>query len=314
MENLIYSLNATVPVFLVILLGYALRQTGLLNENFVTVTNNLNFKVTLPIYLFCDMAGSDLRQELQPKLILFCAAVTTVMFFGLWFLARRFLKDKSMVGAFVQGSYRSSLAILGAVLLVNIYGNTGPISQVILGCVPFFNLYAILLLTVEGPGHGFQKGDGGRLVKKLLTNPLLVGILAGAAVSFLRVPIPLFLQKALTSVGSIASPQALLCIGAGFEGRKAVAKLKPTMAIAFIKLLVLPGIFLPMAAAMGFRDQTMAALLIMLGAPTTATSYVMAKNMGGDEVLTSSAIVVTTLLSAFTITFWIFLFRQLGYL
>ena len=314
MDNLIYSLNATVPVFLVILLGYALRQTGILNENFVTVTNNLNFKVTLPIYLFCDMAGSDLRQEFQPKLILFCAAVTTVMVFGLWFLARRLLNAKSIVGSFLQGSYRSILAILGAVFIANIYGNTGPISQVILGCVPFFNLYAILLLTIEGPGHGFQKGDGGRLVKKLLTNPLLVGILAGAAVSALRLPIPFILNKALTSVGSIASPQALLCIGAGFEGRKAVAKLKPTLTIAFIKLMALPGIFLPIAAAMGFRDQTLASLLIMLGAPTTATSYVMAKSMGADEVLTSSAIVVTTLLSAFTITFWIFLFRQLEYL
>ena len=78
--------------------------------------------------------------------------------------------------------------------------------------------------------------------------------------------------------------------------------------------MVLPGIFLPIAIALGFRDQALATLLIMLGAPTTATSYVMAKNMGADEVLTSSAVVATTLLSAFSITFWIFLFRQLGYL
>ena len=81
-----------------------------------------------------------------------------------------------------------------------------------------------------------------------------------------------------------------------------------------MKLLVLHGIFLPIAIALGFRDQALATLLIMLGAPTTATSYVMAKNMGADEVLTSSAVVATTLLSAFSITFWIFLFRQLGYL
>ena len=103
MDSLIYSLNATVPVFLIILLGYGLRQKGIVNENFVTVTNNLNFKVTLPIYLFCDMAKSNLRQEFQPKLVLYCVIVTTVMVFGLWFLARKFLKDKTMVGAFEIG-------------------------------------------------------------------------------------------------------------------------------------------------------------------------------------------------------------------
>lgn len=314
MDSLIYSLNATVPVFLIILLGYGLRQKGIVNENFVTVTNNLNFKVTLPIYLFCDMAKSNLRQEFQPKLVLYCVIVTTVMVFGLWFLARKFLKDKTMVGAFVQGCYRSSIAILGAAFITNIYGSAGLVPQVLLGCVPFFNIYAVLLLTVESPDHSFGKGDLLQAVKKVLTNPLLIGILAGVMVSALGIPLPAVLNKSLTTVGSIASPQALLCIGAGFEGRKALAKLKPTAVIAFVKLMVLPGIFLPIAIALGFRDQALATLLIMLGAPTTATSYVMAKNMGADEVLTSSAVVATTLLSAFSITFWIFLFRQLGYL
>lgn len=314
MDSLIYSLNATVPVFLIILLGYGLRQKGILNENFVTVSNNLNFKVTLPIYLFCDMASSNLRQEFQPELVLFCIGSTTVMVFGLWFLCRKLMKDKAMVGAFVQGCYRSSISILGTAFMLNMYGSTGPMPQVLLGCVPFFNTYAVLLLTIESPHHNFGKGDLLNAGKKVLTNPLLIGILAGVAVSALGIPIPPMLKKSLTTVGSIASPQALLCIGAGFEGAKALAKLKPTLAIAFVKLMALPGIFLPIAVALGFRGQTLAVLLIMLGAPTTATSYVMAKNMGADEVLTSSAVVMTTLLSAFSITFWIFLFRQFGYL
>jgi hypothetical protein len=122
------------------------------------------------------------------------------------------------------------------------------------------------------------------------------------------------LDKTLSSVAALATPQALICIGAGFEGRKALKKIKPTLAAAFIKLMVLPALFLPLAVSLGFRGQALITILIMLGSPTTPSSYVMARNMGADDTLTSSVIVATTLLSAFTLTFWIFLFRQLGYL
>ena len=89
----------------------------------------------------------------------------------------------------------------------------------------------------------------------------------------------------------MASPLALITIGAGFEGRKAIAKIKPTIAATMIKLVVLPAIFLPIAIKLGFRDQALVALIIMLGSPTTPSSYIMAKNMGHEGVLTSSVVV-----------------------
>lgn len=111
----------------------------------------------------------------------------------------------------------------------------------------------------------------------------------------------------------MATPQALICIGAGFEGRKALSKIKPTLIASLLKLVILPVLFLPAAAAFGFRDGAMVSLIIMLGTATTPSSYVMAEQMGGDGVLTSSVIVLTTLLSALTLTFWLFLMRQMGF-
>ena len=105
-----------------------------------------------------------------------------------------------------------------------------------------------------------------------------------------------------------------MAIGAGFEGGKALARLKPTLAAALIKLAVQPAVFLPIAIALGFRGQELVALLIMLGAPTTVSSYIMAKNMGNDGVLASSIIVATTVLSSITVTAWIFLLRSAGVL
>ena len=313
MDSLFYSLNATLPIFLVIVLGYFLRQKGWVNENFVSVSNKLNFNVILPVYLFCDMAKTDLSQDFQPRLILFCAGATTVIFFAVWLLARLSLKDRAMVGAFVQACFRSNVVILGVALVSGIYGSAGLASQMILGCSPLYTIYAVLVLTVEG-----ERGQGGgnlrRAFKGVVTNPLLIALVSGILLSLLKISLPAFVSKTLSTVGSMATPQALLCIGAGFEGRKAMSKLKPTLAIALVKLLILPGIFLPLAVAFGFRGQALLSILIMLGAPTAVNCYVMAQNMGHDHVLTSSAIAATTLLSSFTITFLIFFTRQLGLL
>ena len=110
----------------------------------------------------------------------------------------------------------------------------------------------------------------------------------------------------------MASPLALISIGATFEGRKALAKIKPTMAASLIKLVVLAGIFLPVAAYFGFRDQKLIAIVIMLASPCTPTSYIMAKNMDGDDTLAASIVVSTTLFSSVTLTGWIFLMKSLS--
>ena len=84
------------------------------------------------------------------------------------------------------------------------------------------------------------------------------------------------------------------------------------MAATFIKLVLLPAVFFPAAVAMGFRNSELVAILVMLGSPTTVTCYIMAKNMGNDEVLSSSIVVTATLLSSITLTFWVFLLRSLS--
>ena len=142
----------------------------------------------------------------------------------------------------------------------------------------------------------------------------IIGIVLGVAASLLKIDFPEIIDKTLASLAKMASPLALITIGAGFEGRKAIAKIKPTIAATMIKLVVLPAVFLPIAIKLGFRDQALVALIIMLGSPTTPSSYIMAKNMGHEGVLTSSVVVATTLMSSLCLTFWIFVARYFGYI
>jgi predicted permease len=115
-------------------------------------------------------------------------------------------------------------------------------------------------------------------------------------------------------LSNLATPLSLLVIGASFVWGDALKKAKPTVLASLIKLVVLPAIFLPLAIKLGFRDEQLMAILIMLGSPSTPSGYIMAKQMGNDDVLANGIIVLTTLLAAVTITLWIFLLRSFGLL
>lgn len=313
MDSLIYSLNATVPVFAVIIIGRLLKQIGMIDEHFANVTNKFVFKICLPCMVFLDLADTDIRANFDLRYIGFCFVATLLSIVVIWTLARKSMPDKSMVGAFVQGAYRSSAAILGIAFIQNIYGTAGMAPLMIIGSVPLYNIFAVVILTLENP----QAAQSSRLpaIKKacigVLTNPIIIGIVLGLVASYINIPLPKMANKTISNLAVMASPLALISIGASFEGRKALAKLKPTVIASSIKLVLLAAIFLPLAVYAGFRDQKLIALIIMLASPCTPTSYIMAKNMNGDAELAASIIVSTTLFSTITLTGWIFLMRSL---
>ena len=315
-ESLLFSLNSTMPLFFVMLLGYVLHRIGFLDDHFVATANKFVFHVTLSVQLFRELGSTDVRATFDGSYVLFCFVVTAVSILVIWVLARLLLRDKSLVGEFVQASYRSSAAILGAAFLQSIYGSASMSGLMILGSVPLYNIFAVLILTLENPAQQSQPlaATLKKSVKGILTNPTLLGIAAGFAWSLLHLSMPTMLDKALANIAGLTSPLALLAIGAGFKGRKALGYLKPTTAATLIKLLALPAVFLPLAVRCGFTDEKLVCILVMLGSITTPSSYVMAKQMGHEGTLTGSVCVTTTLFSALTLTGWLFVLRSMGYI
>lgn len=333
MDNLIFSLNATIPVFLMMVLGYILKRLKAVDEPFVQTLNSFNFKITLPVLLFRDIAESDFSAMWDTRYVLYCFFVTLFCIAAIWggtalfyFIRRAFHSrcgsfpqttpgpnENVNTGEFVQASFRGSAAVLGVAFIQNIYGDSGMAPLMIIGTVPLYNIAAVLILS-------FTRPDIGKLDKKtflsalrgIVTNPIIIGIALGMAVSAAHIRFPSMIQKTVSSISSLATPLALIGLGAGFEGKKALKLLKPTFASSAIKLLLQPALFLPLAVRLGFTDAKLVAILIMLGAPTTVSCYIMAKNMGHDGTLTSSVVVMTTFLSAVTITLWLFILRSLA--
>lgn len=313
MEQLMFSLNATIPVFLVMVIGYIIKNLHVVDEPFVKTLNSFNYKITLPVLLFRDIAESDFYSVWDTKYVLYCFLVTLTCIAVIWVVTGIFYKNKAQLGEFIQASYRSSAAVLGIAFIQNIYGTSGMAPLMIIGTVPLYNVAAVLILSFTGPNsHGLDKESLQKSIKGILTNPIIIGILLGMLVSACRIQFPVIVTKTINNISVLATPLALLGLGAGFEGRKAIKQLKPTAVASFLKLVALPAIFLPLAVSMGFTQQKLVAILIMLGSPTTVSCYIMAKNMGHEGTLTSSVVVATTFLSSVTLTAYLFLLRSLG--
>lgn len=314
MNDFIFSINVTFPIFLVMVIGWVLKQIGMLNDNFVTVANRFNFKVTLPFMLFRDISSVDIKAVFDLKFVLFCAIASSICFWGIWGATKLFLKDHTMRGAFVQASFRSSAAVMGLAFISNIYGTSAMGPLMIIGAVPLYNIYSVLVLTFEAD-YGEEARDTGKIKQACINiakNPIIIAIVLGLLVALAGIQFPTIVNKTVNSVAQMATPLALIALGAGFEGRKALAKMKPTLWASAIKLVLQPLIFLPVAAYLGFDGEKMIAILIMLAAPATPSCYIMAKNMKNDGVLTASIVVMTTLLAAFTLTGWIYILRVMA--
>lgn len=317
MENLIFSLNATVPIFLVMVIGYILKNLHLLDASFVKTLNTFNYNITLPILLFKDISGSNFLAAWDTGYVLFCFFVTLLCIILTWIITAKLYHRKDLLGEFVQASYRSSAAVLGIAFIQNIYGNAGMAPLMIIGTVPLYNVAAVLILSFTGPeAGGFNPAAIKKSIKGILTNPIILSIFAGMLASFLKsalhLPTITILSKTIDNIAVLATPLALIGLGAGFEGKKALAEIRPTLVCSSIKLLLWPALFLPLAALLGFRGEKLVAILIMLGSPTTVSCYIMAKNLKHEGVLTSSVVVATTFLSAVTLTFFLYLLKSLS--
>jgi len=316
MSNFLFSVNVTIPIFLVMVVGYFLRRIGILNDNFVNVSNKFNFTVTLPVLLYKDLASVDIMEVFDLKYVLFCAVATSVGFWGSWAIAKLTLKDQSLRGAFTQASFRSSAAVMGLAFIQNIYGESAMGSLMIIGAVPLYNIYSVIVLTFEGD-HPEGERDTGKIKQScinIVKNPIIIAIVIGVVVALLGNPLPTLVNSTVENIAKMATPLALIGLGAGFEGRKALKKIKPTLGASFIKLIAQAAIFIPIAAYLGFTGEKMVALAVMLAGPATPSCYIMAKNMHNDGVLTASIVVATTLLSSVTLTMWIFILRTVGWI
>lgn len=129
-------------------------------------------------------------------------------------------RDKSIRGEFIQASYRSSAALLGIAFIQNIYGNAGMAPVMIIGSVPLYNVMAVIVLSFLSRGKRHRQGSTQKTFKGIVTNPIILGIVAGLLWSAIGLPFAGIPAKAVTSIGNMATPMGLMAMGATFDLKK----------------------------------------------------------------------------------------------
>ena len=225
-DSLIFSVNATFPIFLTMLVGMLLRRLGMMDQAFTGYLNGFVFKVALPVLLFQDLATQDFAAAWDGRFVLVCFLATAASMAGIVLLARVLVRDVGQRGEFIQASYRSSAAILGIAFIQSIYGSapSSMAALMILGSVPLYNVFAVVVLTLTADGGGERASAGElarRAVRGVVTNPIILGIAAGFAWSLLGLPMPVVLGSTIKNVAVLATPLGLIAMGASFDFREA---------------------------------------------------------------------------------------------
>ena len=301
-ENLLFSLNATIPIFLLMVVGYFLNKVNILDDTLASKLNSFVFKISLPLLLYEDVSDSNFADLWDTKFVIFCVVATSLSIL-ISILFSKGLKNKEIQGEFIQACYRSSAALLGLALTKNIYPDVGVAPLMLMSVVLVYNIVSVVILSLFKAEQ--EKVNYKKTIVGILKNPLILGIVAGIIVSMLPFKIPNVLNKTISMIAGTATPLGLMAMGATFDFSKAKGEIKPSLFCTFMKLFGFCAIFLPIGVMLGFRRQALVAILIMLGSSTTVSAFVMAKSMGHKGVLTSSVVMLTTLLSAFSITFWL---------
>ncbi|MBO5178204.1 MAG: AEC family transporter [Lachnospiraceae bacterium] len=310
MDNLILSFNVVLPIFLCILLGYFLRRIRMVDTPSLNVMNKLCFKVFLPIYLFNNIATTNLAAAFNGKLLATAYLGVTAQFILLMLLIPRLEKENSRRGVLIQAMFRSNFALFGLPLALSLCGTekVGPTSILVGFTVPLFNILAVVSLENFRGGKPSIK----KMAKGIATNPLIIASLLGIAFNLLGFTLPGAVQKSVNDLGGVATPLSLVALGGSFTVSK-VKEYKKQLTIGVLGRLVFsPLIMVSAGILLGFRNEMLIPLLIMSGAPTAVSSFPMAQQMDGDGELAAGLVVFTSALAILSMFLWIFVLKQIG--
>ncbi|UMO86463.1 AEC family transporter [Pectobacterium sp. PL64] len=314
-ETWSFAFNVTMPNLLMLFMGVALRKIGLLNDAFCDAAMRLVFNLSLPCLLFFSVASNHQSFSDQWPLVLYGTLGTLATFLLLEIAAVRLIKEPTERGIFVQGGFRSNTGIMGLAFAVSAYGEEGVAvgSLYLVVTVIMFNALSVITLT-----RSLQRKSPDQrisvlmLLRGIATNPLIIGLLCGAAYAQSHLPMPGVIKQTGSFISSMALPLALLCAGASLEWRSMFRSSNVAMLASVAKLLVVPGLLTFGGWLVGFRGVELGIIFLFSSTPTASGSYVMTRAMGGNATLAANIIGLTTAGAFFVIALGLYVLRSLG--
>ena len=303
-------MSVSAPTFGWVLLGLVLNRAGLLPEPWIDRISRLSFNFLLPVLLCTGAAQVDYTQLVEARHLLAGILATLLTAALAWLYSRLRNHPRALQGIFTQAAFRSNLAIVGIALAVAAYGERGPglAAPPIALMTALYNVMAVWVLnTTLG-----SDTDLASVLRGVLRNPLIIGIAVGIVLSLSGLPLPERIDALGAGLSTWFLPVMLVCIG----GAMKLSQLRATGAIAWEatawRLCIGPLLGVLLALALGVRGEELGVLFLLLSSPVAAASFVMVVAARGDGVLAANIVVLTTVLSAITVTAGFFLLSLFG--
>lgn len=313
---MLYSVNTIVPIFLIVVLGWILKNKNVLDSSFFAGADKFVFNIALPTMLFLDLAETGDISSFNFTLVAFCIGSVLAVFVLLCVFVPLFCRDNAKRGAAIQGIYRSNFAILGTSVVINMFGDaaTGSLASVLPVTVITFNVLAVIALSVFAPKN--KKLSTADLFKTIILNivknPLIIALVIGILFLLTGLKLPTILDGSLGYISDSTLPLALMSLGANIEPKHIKESFLPAIISSLCKTVIVPLAVVTVAALIGFRGIDLGVILILFSSPTAVSSYIMAKTMGSDHNLASQILLYTTVLSVITMFIGIFIVKSLG--
>lgn len=308
MSHILWSI---LPIFLITMMGSVIKHKWITADEFWRGLEKLSYFLLFPVLLFNNIAAADFGSGTLTKLVSGLIIATSIVAAGLVIYERKYIMDKTQFTSIFQGSIRYNNYIffaLGAAL----YGNESmSIVAVISAYMIIFTnaisvfIFATYISDTDTVGH--DKPGVILLMHKLASNPLIIGSLCGFIFNYSGFELNIGIKKTLESLSNAALAMGMMNVGAGLRFNINIHYLKQIAFAGVTKLFILPIISVIVLSCLSVTGMPLAIGMLYSGIPCASTSYVLARQLGGDYDLMASIITITTIVSVLSLSFWMYL-------
>ncbi|MDX2185869.1 MAG: AEC family transporter [Opitutaceae bacterium] len=295
--------NVLAPVFLLIGLGAVLVRVRFVSEAFLRETNRVTYWLGLPALLFTSLAESFHDAEASRQILVALFLATLGVIFLAYVIARLLGLPSSAHGTFVQGAFRGNLAYVGLPVIyalpVATEGLRAAVTVAIAPMLVLYNCAAVIALIASQ--HKVELRTLRPLLKQLATTPPLIATLAGIGWALSGWHMPIAIDQALSWLGQMALPLALLGIGGALARSQTGRNWRAPIAAATLKVVLAPVLGLLIGPRLGLTTLETGVVALLLACPTAGISYTMVTQLQGDEELASGTILISTVSAVFSL-------------
>lgn len=298
-------LNALFPVFMIIALGWVLRRTGFPGEDLWPNIDKVTYFIFYPCLLFSTLATAELGQvEILPiGTVLFLSQIT--MAATIFFTRKPLSLSGPEFSSVFQGSVRWN-GFIGLAAAAQLYGPAGAtlVAVAIAFMVPMANVLSVFILTRYASDTPASPRD---ILKTMSRNPLIIACVLGILSNATGFPWPDVLYQTTNVLGRAALTLGLLAVGGGLVFGNIASNWMTVGLTTVLKLLIMPVVVAIYGTIIGIEGLTLTVAILCGSVPGATSSYILARQLGGDATLMASLITASTVIAMISMPFILYL-------